>query len=130
MAAESPYLLVTTRFTAGNFGQLSCIAEELALRLLLRQANTSLELFGLLEMGVSAALATFADSVYEDMDHEWLYDDSMDGIDESVVGSTLGVAPMSFDAWFTPFNEGRYVHPSAADEPAASARAVSCWSGR
>lgn len=117
-------IAMTTRFTAGNFGQLSCIAEELALRLLLRQANANLELFGLLEEGVSAALATFADSVYEDMDHEWLYDDSMDGIDESVVGSTLGVVPMSFDAWFTPFNEGRYVHPSAADEPGASAGAV------
>ncbi len=118
-------IAMTTRFTAGNFGQLSCIAEELALRLLLRQANANLELFGLLDEGVSAALATFADSVYEDMDHEWLYDDSMDGIDESVVGSTLGVVPMSFDAWFTPFNEGRYVHPSAADEPGASAGAVS-----
>ncbi|MEV7618305.1 hypothetical protein [Streptomyces sp. NPDC089799] len=114
-------IAMTTRFTAGNFSQLSCIAEVLALRLLLRQASTNLELFGLLGEGVSAALGAFVDNVYEDMDHEWLYDDSMDGIDESAVGATLGVAPMSFGTWFTPFNEGRYVHPSAADEPGASA---------
>jgi hypothetical protein len=56
------------------------------------------------------------------MDHEWLYDDSMDGIDESTVGAALGVAPMAFKAWFTPFNEGRYVHPSAADEPEGAAQ--------
>ncbi|NEC13964.1 WbqC family protein [Streptomyces sp. SID8014] len=49
------------------------------------------------------------------------YDDSMDGIDESAVGEALGVAPMAFKAWFTPFNEGRYVHPSAADEPEGAA---------
>ncbi|WP_281204106.1 hypothetical protein [Streptomyces sp. Isolate_45] len=55
------------------------------------------------------------------MDLEWLYGDSMGGIDESGVGSTLGVAPMPFGAWFTPFKEGRYVHPPAADEPSASA---------
>ncbi|MCQ8774040.1 hypothetical protein [Streptomyces telluris] len=111
---------MTTRFTNGSFDQLSCIAEELALRLLLRQASANLELFGLLDEGVSAALDAFADNVYEDMDHEWLYDGSMDGIDEDAVGSALGVAPMGFGAWFTPFNKGRYVHPSAADEPDAA----------
>ncbi|MBY8888465.1 hypothetical protein K7472_27010 [Streptomyces sp. PTM05] len=115
-------IAMTTRFTDGSFQQLSCVAEELALKLLLTETNVTLETFGLLDDGVSAALASFADNVYEDMDHEWLYDDSMDGIDESAVGETLGVAPMAFKAWFTPFNEGRYVHPSAADEPEGAAQ--------
>ncbi|MGW2343195.1 hypothetical protein [Streptomyces sp. NPDC001661] len=82
----------------------------------------TLETFGLLDDGVSAALDSFADNVYEDMDHEWLYDDSMDGIDESALGVALGVAPIAFRAWFTPINEGRYVHPSAADEPEGAAQ--------
>lgn len=115
-------IAMTTRFTDGSFQQLSCVAEELALKLLLAETNVTLETFGLLDDGVSAALDSFADNVYEDMDHEWLYDDSMDGIDESSVGEALGVAPMAFRAWFTPFNEGRYVHPSAADEPEGAAQ--------
>ncbi|WP_308117943.1 hypothetical protein [Streptomyces buecherae] len=109
-------IALTTRFTQGTFEQPSCVAEELALRLLLREAEIALDLFGLLDDGVSLALECFADSVYEDMNHEWLYDDSMDGIDESPVGAYLGVAPMGISRWFTPFAAGRYVHPYAADD--------------
>lgn len=108
---------MTTRFTNGSFQQLSCLAEELALRLLLRQATATLDLYGLLDEGVSSALNAFADGVYEDMDHDWLYDGSMDGIDEDPAAASLGIAPMGIKSWFTPFNEGRYVHPYAADEP-------------
>ncbi len=109
-------IALTTRFTQGTFEQPSCVAEELALRLLLREAEIALDLFGLLDDGVSLALECFADSVYEDMNHEWLYDDSMDGIDESPAGAYLGVAPMGISRWFTPFAAGRYVHPYAADD--------------
>ncbi|WEV26357.1 hypothetical protein OYE22_15000 [Streptomyces sp. 71268] len=109
-------IALTTRFTQGTFERPSCVAEELALRLLLREAEIALDLFGLLDDGVSLALECFADSVYEDMNHEWLYDDSMDGIDESPVGAYLGVAPMGISRWFTPFAPGRYVHPYAADD--------------
>ncbi|MFT2020178.1 hypothetical protein ACMA1D_30735 [Streptomyces sp. 796.1] len=109
-------IALTTRFTQGTFCQLSCVAEELVLRLLLREAEVALDLFGLLDEGVSAALRCFAESVYEDMDHEWLYDDSLDGIDESPVGAYLGVAPMGIARWFSPFSEERYVHPYAADD--------------
>ncbi|WP_381553086.1 hypothetical protein [Streptomyces eurythermus] len=108
---------MTTHFTDGSFQRLNCVAEELALRLLLNEAHVTLETFGLLDDGVSAALEVFANNVYEDLDHEWLYDDSMDGIDESPIGEALRVAPMGFKAWFSPFNRGRYVHPYAADEP-------------
>lgn len=108
---------LTTRFTEGSFVQLSCVAEELSLRLLLASAEVTLETFGLLSDGVAAALECFTDLVYEDMDHEWLYDDSTDGIEETDVGAHLGVAPMDLASWFKPFNDGRYVHPYAADEP-------------
>ncbi|MEV2251052.1 hypothetical protein AB0I94_10800 [Streptomyces sp. NPDC050147] len=105
-------IALTTRLTDGSFRQLSCVAEELALRLLLREAEVTLGTFGLLDEGVSSALECFADLVYEDMDHEWLYDDAMDGIDESEASEAAGIA-----SWFTPFNATRYVHPYAADEP-------------
>ncbi|WP_234376294.1 hypothetical protein [Streptomyces sp. CB01201] len=76
-------IAMTTRFTNGSFGQLSCVAEELALGLLLREAEVSLDVVGLLDAGASDALESFAANVFEDMDHEGLYDDSTDGIDES-----------------------------------------------
>lgn len=110
-------IAMTTSFTNGSFQPLSCIAEELALKLLLRQATVTLDLYGLLDSGVSEALDAFADGVYEDMDFEWLYDDSKDGIDEDPAVASLGIAPMSITSWFTPFNKGRFVHPYAADEP-------------
>lgn len=110
-------IALTTRLTEGSFLQLSCVAEELALRLLLHEAEVTLDTFGLLDEGVSSALECFATLVYEDMDHEWLYDDAMDGIDESEAGEALGITPMGIANWFTPFNEDRYVHPYAADEP-------------
>ncbi|MET8330641.1 hypothetical protein [Streptomyces sp. NPDC005181] len=110
-------IALTTRFTDGSFQQLGCLAEELVLKLLLEQAQVTLDLYGLLDDGVSAALDSFADGVYEDMDFEWLYDDSVDGIDEDPAVEPLGITPMGIGSWFTPFNDGRYVHPYAADEP-------------
>ncbi|OKI00447.1 hypothetical protein A6A06_24660 [Streptomyces sp. CB02923] len=115
-------IAMTTRFTHGSFQQLSCLAEELALRLLLREANVSLETFGLMDEGVAAALEAFAENVYEDMDHEWLYDDSVDEIGEDAAGEAFGVTPMAIGSWFTPFNEGRYVHPYAVEAPEDAAQ--------
>ncbi|MEV6754806.1 hypothetical protein [Streptomyces sp. NPDC051214] len=115
-------IALTTRLTEGSFRQLSCVAEELALRLLLREAEVTLDTFGLLDEGVASALECFAELVYEDMDHEWLYDDAMDGIDESEAGEALGITPLAITNWFTPFNKDRYVHPYAADEPETGTR--------
>ncbi|GCD44713.1 hypothetical protein GKJPGBOP_04423 [Streptomyces paromomycinus] len=110
-------IAMTSRFTSGTFQQLSCLAEELALRLLLREASVCLETFGLMDESVAAALEAFTENVYEDMDHEWLYDDSVDEIDEGAAGEALGVTPMAIGSWFTPFNKGRYVHPYAGAAP-------------
>lgn len=115
-------IAMTTRFTDGSFQRLSCVAEELALRFLLSETTTTLELHGLLDDDVSAALDAFAANVYEDKDHEWLYDDSLDAFDEAPAGAAPGTAPKSFRSWFTPFNEGRHIHPSAADEPEGAAQ--------
>ncbi|MDQ8707595.1 hypothetical protein RCO28_34755 [Streptomyces sp. LHD-70] len=113
---------LTTRFTDGSFVRLSCVAEELALRLLLNTARVTLDTFGLLGGGVSSALERFSETVQEGRDHAWLYDDTQDGTDGSAVGEYLRRATTGPASWFTPFDVGRYVHPYAADEPEEGGR--------
>ncbi|WP_338492483.1 hypothetical protein [Streptomyces sp. SJL17-4] len=119
-------IALTTRFTDGSFRQLGCLAEELVLKLLLQQAHSTLDLYGLLSDEVAESLERFADEVYEDMDFEWLYDDARDGVDEDPApagpdGTPLAgpeVTPLAIGTWFTPFDDERYVHPYAVDEEA------------
>ncbi|MEV7277175.1 hypothetical protein [Streptomyces sp. NPDC093111] len=99
---------LTTRFTDGGFERLGCLAEELVLKFLLEQAHVTLDLYGLLDDEVTAALECFSNGVYEDQDFEWLFDDAGDTPAEPTV--------LGFGTWFTPFGEDRYVHPYAADE--------------
>lgn len=122
-------IALTTRFTDGSFQHLGCVAEELALTLLLEQARGTLELFGLLYEGSSAALDSFAHGAYEDMDFEWLYDDSKDGIDEDAAAEALGIAPMALGSWFSPFNDGSYVHPYAVDDRPRAVRRMTAGGG-
>ena len=114
---------LTGRMTQPGFESLACVAEELLLRLLLQTAEVTLELYGLMDQDVATAWECFADGVYEDMDHEWLYDPSMDGLDQDPAAARLGIAPMGLKDWFTPFNEGRYVHPFAIYEDEAPSAA-------
>jgi hypothetical protein len=56
------------------------------------------------------------------MDHELLYQPAADGIDKDPAFAHLGIAPMGVKDWFTPFNDGRYVHPYAPNEDEKSRR--------
>ncbi|MEU3689997.1 hypothetical protein [Streptomyces narbonensis] len=107
-------IALTTRFTDGSFRRLGCLAEELVLKLLLEQAHVTLDLHGLLDEEVAAALGRFAGEVYEDMDFAWLQDTGEDGADGR--GGGGGGAASGFGTWFTPFDDARYVHPYALDE--------------
>ncbi|WP_406063583.1 hypothetical protein OG462_33845 [Streptomyces sp. NBC_01077] len=111
-------IALTTRFTDGSFQQLGCLAEELVLKILLQQTHATLDLYGLLSDDVADSLDRFADGVYEDMDFEWLYDESNDGIDEDPALAGTGITPLTIGTWFTPFGDGSYVHPYAVDEEA------------
>ncbi|MFE6686055.1 hypothetical protein ACFVFQ_06200 [Streptomyces sp. NPDC057743] len=111
---------LTARLTRPDFEHLSCVAEELILKLLLAEAEVTLDTYGLLDDGVKAAWEAFAHEVYEDFDHEWLYQPAADGIDEDPDVAHLGIAPMGIRDWFTPFNEGRSVHPYAGAEGEAT----------
>ncbi|WP_329284404.1 hypothetical protein [Streptomyces sp. NBC_00691] len=111
-------IALTTRFTDGSFRRLGCLAEELVLRLLLQQAHSTLDLYGILGDDVAEALERFAGQVYEDMDFEWLYDDARDLVDEGPDFAGGDVTPLAIGTWFTPFGDDRYVHPYAVDEEA------------
>ncbi|MFI1505590.1 hypothetical protein [Streptomyces sp. NPDC020597] len=109
-------IAMTTRFTDGSFQRIGCVAEGLALRLLLNETATTLERYGLMDDDVSAALDAFADRVYEGVEHQWLYDDALGVSDGAAAGIGPRAAPLAFRSWFTPFDESWYVHPSAADD--------------
>ena len=99
---------------ATEFAAPSCVAQELALKLVLDQVEA------LESMLPNMALAQdwrgmAEDTLYEDLDHELLYDPAMDGISSSPLNESLGIADLNLSAWFTPFN-GRAVNPYAADE--------------
>ena len=108
---------VTRRFTSG-WEPLACVAQELALRMILNGAEFQLELAEVkLSDGWRAAIE---DALFEDLDHEMLFDASLDGIeDDSESLAELRSAPLAFADWFRPFNSDRHLPPYLLDEPDA-----------
>ena len=108
---------VTRRFTSG-WEPLSCVAQELALRMILNGAEFQLELA---EVKLSEGWrSTIEDALFEDLDHEMLFDASLDGIeDDSESLAELRSAPLAFADWFRPFNSDRKLPPYLLDEPDA-----------
>jgi hypothetical protein len=100
---------VTRRLTAG-WEPLACVAEELALRLILNQAEAQLDVADVdLDDDWRGAVE---DALFEDVDHELLYDEAADGIeDDPEALAILRMAPMAFTDWFKPFNPDRPLPP-------------------
>jgi hypothetical protein len=57
------------------------------------------------------------DLLFEDLDHELLYDPTNDGIEEDPAAQPPGMAPMRFADWFRPFNDERTLPPYALPAP-------------
>ncbi|WP_017595891.1 hypothetical protein [Nocardiopsis potens] len=95
---------MTGRFMVGGAPEPSCTAEELALGLLLEEAETVLDLYGLLTDEVVRALEIFADRVFPDTDYEWLY-----AADPDDAGGV--------DPWFYPLDSTLRVHPYTLNGP-------------
>ena len=53
----------------------------------------------------SQTIAELKEDMFEDLDHEWLYDDRFDGIEDSEAGRYLGVHHMRFAEWDEPLLE-------------------------
>ena len=61
---------------------------------------------------MSNDFALFQDLAYQDSDYEYLYELSLDGIEDSPVGVEHGISNLHFDEWFIPFDNAQTpVHP-------------------
>lgn len=91
---------------------LACVAEELALHLVIELASALLE-----SGGEKPEFAGFEEAIYQDVDFEYLYQPENDGIEDSIIGSELGIGNLHFSEWFKPFdNASMPVHPLCQDE--------------
>lgn len=96
---------VTARLAHG-WEHPATVAHELATQILIAQAAALQELLEIrLEFDWREDLE---EALFQDRDFELLYEPSMDGI-ESYAPPELGMTPMDFNSWFTPFADG---HPS------------------
>jgi hypothetical protein len=101
-----------TSFVAG-FGSPTCVAQEIALRLVLDGVEALGELYP--ELPLASNWRSWAeDSLFEDLDHETLYDPSLDGISGDPDYAHLGMVDLDLASWFVPFT-GRVVTLYAAD---------------
>lgn len=86
-------------------GSLASTAEELFMAHVLDEALSREELMrdaGKSRADHSEELTRFKAALYEDYDHEWLYDPRMDGIEHM---PEVGAANLGFTDWFKPFRE-------------------------
>jgi hypothetical protein len=104
---------VTHRLTAG-WTPLACVAEELATRCLLDEVVVQKETFAVpLAPHWRSGLEEY---VFEDLDHEFLYDDALDGFENDPGSGPLpGMPPMGITSWFVPFDDQRHMPPYAQD---------------
>jgi hypothetical protein len=96
---------VTGRLAEPDWIPIACLAEQLALFLLVDQAAVDLEHFGLDE-DPRARYQFFLDTAFENDAHLRLYDSPAPAVDYA---SRPASAPIN--AWFTPLYDGFYVHP-------------------
>lgn len=103
---------VTTRFTR-SWQPLSCVAQELGLRILLDRVEIVADSADVvLDDGWRADLEEL---LFEDLDHEFLYDPALDGFEDEKEVQPSDMAPMRFDDWVRPFNSERSLPPYSLD---------------
>ena len=90
---------------------LSSLAEELAAWAIIQEAKRQLN--DEMDAKVENAFDAFIDGYFEDLDLEYLYDNSYDGIDETEVGEMMGISSLALKDWFQPFSDepSRTPHP-------------------
>ena len=93
---------------------LRCLADEMALHIIIEQAGAWLETQG--EPDEDWGL--YEDCVFEDTDFELLFDPAWDGIEdpESDVARSKGMTNLHPKDWFKPFRPTEPVHPYYAEE--------------
>jgi hypothetical protein len=78
--------------------RLFCVAEELAAHVLLLEAEALAE-----EQNQPTNFAIFRDTLFEDLDFEFLYDETYDGIEGTELSEVMGITHQPFAEWFERF---------------------------
>ncbi len=98
---------------------LSSLAEELAAWVIIQEAKRHLE--DETDEEVENAFDAFIDTYFEDLDFEFLYDNSFDGIEKTELAQRIDLSPLAFSDWFSPISDepSRTPHPfvSEGDSP-------------
>lgn len=86
-----------------------CLLEELVAFALMEVTEANL----VDELGhdPSPAWGSFRQMTFEDEDFLYLWDDSIDGIDQSPIGELVGMTNLSIRDWGAAFRDDRPVHP-------------------
>jgi hypothetical protein len=94
---------------------LACVAEELALFSLIRQAQVLLDLRE--TENDEQAWSDLSDLVFEDEDFLFLFNPELDGIEETEWAREHAVVGLKFDEWFLPFDAASHgaPHPFSLD---------------
>jgi len=107
--------LITVIWKLGQREQMrpSCLAEELAAHILLQEAEALAE-----ERDEPLNFDGFRDAFFEDLDFEFLYEETFDGIERTDVAEAMGITRLPFGEWFERFGPPRSstyteVHPYA-----------------
>jgi hypothetical protein len=104
-----------TRRVSAGWEPLANVAQELAVRVLLNQVEVVADSAGVeLPEHWRPDLEEY---LFEDLDHEYLYDPAYDGFEDESDFGPPGMAPMRFVDWFVPFNDERHL-PVYATDPA------------
>jgi hypothetical protein len=88
-------MTVVWKLGQGEQMRLSCTAEELAAYALIQEAKATLD-----ERGIGADFEGFEDSLFEDLDFEFLFDDAYDGIESAEIAEEAGITNLAFRDWF------------------------------
>lgn len=92
-------ILVAWKIRDKGWWMLNSVAEELAMRAILHQAEVQAEL-----EGKSFASEDLVDYIFEDTDIEFLFLPKFDGIeDDEYLVRHMGIANLHFGDWFNPF---------------------------
>jgi hypothetical protein len=99
---------------ARSFTSPSCVAQELALKLLLNGVEVLQDMLPALDLP-GGWREDVEESLFADLDHEFLYDPALDGFTDDPALASLRIVNLEVSSWFTPFPDQR-VNPYAANE--------------
>jgi DNA-binding CsgD family transcriptional regulator len=106
-------VVVGWKLRAPGWEPVACVAEELALRAVLRTAE---EIYAE-DHGVPGDFGWLWETGFQDADYEFLFDPKNDGIEDTELARRLGLTEIGFASWFDGFDNTPPVHPYVEPDP-------------